>query len=57
MLFVGTEPLVSTMELPHVMAARDSSEEVSGRSMHTAADSPETAQLTRIKGTSVAIVD
>ena len=27
-LFVGTEPLVSTMGLPHVMAARDSSEEV-----------------------------
>ena len=55
-LFVEIEPLESTMELPHVMVAKDFSEEVSERNMLTAADFPGTARWIRTKEISVATV-
>ena len=57
MLFVETEQQGNIMELPHVMAAKVSSEEVSVRSMPTAAGSTGTAWWTRTRETSAGSAD
>ena len=54
---VGTGQLASTMELPHVMVAKASLEEVSERSMPTAVGFRAIAQWIRTKGTSAATAD
>ena len=57
MLFVETELLGNIMELLPVMDAKVSSEEVSVRSMPTAAGLTETVWWTRTRGTSAGSAD